>query len=153
MLFYVFDAFFIKEWLQGTKVNETQEFREPFIQNSRFRSRFSSFTVDIICYRGKHILERYNSFTDKDPGEFVNIWRVMITTNTSLLQIGMFSTLCSVTADLSHIETPPKISPRDLSIYYTVHFDVIFYFGLTELKAFVAWKEDVSPILVFQKFQ
>ena len=65
----------------------------------------------------------------------------------------MFSTLCSVKADLSHIETPPKISPRDSSVYYTVNLDVIFSFGLTELKAFIAWEENVSPILVFQNFQ
>ena len=57
----------------------------------------------------------------------------------------MFSTLCSVEADISHIETPPKIAFNNSSVYYIVDFDVIFSFGLTELKAFIAWKENVSP--------
>jgi hypothetical protein len=50
-----------------------------------------------------------------------------------------------VEADISHIETPPKIAPHDSSVYYTVDFDVILSFGLTELKAFIAWEENVSP--------
>jgi hypothetical protein len=62
----------------------------------------------------------------------------------------MFSTLCTVEADISHIENPPKTAPHDSSIYYTVNYDVIFSFGLTELKAFIAWKENVSPILVIK---
>ena len=57
----------------------------------------------------------------------------------------MFSTLCSVEADISQIETPPQIASHDSSVYYTVNFDVIFSFGLTELKAFIAWEENVSP--------
>jgi len=62
----------------------------------------------------------------------------------------MFSTLCYVTADISHIRTPPKMPPNSAKVYYSVNYDVIYSFGLTELKAFLAWKENVSPILVIE---
>jgi hypothetical protein len=64
----------------------------------------------------------------------------------------MFSTLCSVTADISHIWTPPRIAPHNGKFYYTVHYDVIFSFGLIEFKAFISWIENVSPILVIQGY-
>jgi hypothetical protein len=62
----------------------------------------------------------------------------------------MFSTLCYVTADISHIRTPPRIAPNSAKVYYSVAYDVIFSFGLTELKAFLAWKENVSPNLIIK---
>ena len=60
----------------------------------------------------------------------------------------MFSTLCYVAADISHIKTPHRIGPH--KVYYTANFDVIFSFGLTELKAFIAWEENVRKILVIE---
>jgi len=59
----------------------------------------------------------------------------------------MFSTL---EADISHIETLPKMASHDSSVYYTVNFDVIFSFRFHERKVFLAWKENVSPILVME---
>ena len=60
----------------------------------------------------------------------------------------MFSTLCYVAADISHIKSPPRTGVRN--VYYTANFDVIFSFGLTELKAFIAWQENVRKILVLE---
>jgi len=60
----------------------------------------------------------------------------------------MFSTLCYVAADISHIKSPPRTGLHN--VYYTANFDVIFSFGLTELKAFIAWQENVRKILVFE---
>jgi hypothetical protein len=62
----------------------------------------------------------------------------------------MFSTLCRVEADISHIKLHPRLSPHTLTIYYRVDCDVIFSFGLTELKACLSWKENVSPIFTHQ---
>jgi len=56
----------------------------------------------------------------------------------------MFSILCFVAADISHIKRPPRTGLRN--VYYTANIDVIFSFGLTELKAFIAWQEDVRKI-------
>jgi len=56
----------------------------------------------------------------------------------------MFSILCFVAADISHIKSPPRT--RQNNVYYTANIDVIFSFGLTELKAFIAWQENVRKI-------
>lgn len=53
----------------------------------------------------------------------------------------MFSTLCTVRADVSHI--PFKTLGRKKKRYYMFEFDVVLCFGLTELKAQISWKEDV----------
>ena len=52
--------------------------------------------------------------------------------------------LCTIEADLSRapILTLPKTSGN--GIYYSVDFDVILLFGMTELQAQVAWTENVS---------
>lgn len=64
----------------------------------------------------------------------------------------MFSTLCSVEADTSQISK--ALQPirsaivlegrRRLQVYYKIQFDIVLSFGLTELKAQIAWMEDVS---------
>ncbi|KIM36858.1 hypothetical protein M413DRAFT_281536 [Hebeloma cylindrosporum] len=115
------DGLFSNILPKGSTVNETQEFRRPFLRKRRCRSGLGSFVVDISCYRGNQILEA-ESFTDKDPR--------------------MFSTLCSVEADISHIETPAKVATHDFTVYYIIEFDIVFSFGLTELKAFIAWEEN-----------
>jgi hypothetical protein len=60
----------------------------------------------------------------------------------------MFSILCFVAADISHIKSPPRNGLH--SVYYTANIDVIFSFGLTELKAFIAWQENVRKNLVLE---
>ena len=57
---------------QGSTVTETQEFRQSFTQNGSNPSSFESVTVDIICYRGKKVIETRTSFMDNDPSEFTN---------------------------------------------------------------------------------
>jgi len=56
--------------------------------------------------------------------------------------------LCAIEVDLSHLPLPPLSKPSGKGIYYRVDYEVILLFGLTELKAMVAWKENVSPVLV-----
>jgi len=58
----------------------------------------------------------------------------------------MFSTLCYVEADISHVKLAPRRSLHTSMVYYRVDFDVIFSFGLTELKACISWMEDVSLV-------
>ena len=55
--------------------------------------------------------------------------------------------LCTIEADLSRapILTLPKNSGN--GVYYSVDFEVILLFGMTELQAQIAWKENVSRSL------
>ena len=63
------------------------------------------------------------------------------------MSIEMFSNACIVTADVSHISSqlPVGKSPSGAS-YYIFNFDVVLLFGLTELKAQIAWKKDVGAL-------
>jgi len=106
---------------QGCTVNETQEFRKPFEMHATTPSAFELLVIDIICYRGKKVLER-STFMDNEPK--------------------MFSTLCFVKADISHVKTRRNIAPHSLRPYHTAKYDVIFSFGLTELKAYISWEEN-----------
>jgi hypothetical protein len=53
----------------------------------------------------------------------------------------MFSKLCTITFDLS--EAPLEINNRSdgSGVFYEANFGIIFLFGLTELKAQIAWEE------------
>jgi len=59
--------------------------------------------------------------------------------------LAMFTILCEVEADLSSCGAIIRRQKSDGSgVYYTASFDVVLLIGLTELKAQIAWDEDVS---------
>lgn len=56
----------------------------------------------------------------------------------------MFSTLCTITADMS--EVTKTLSPlRGLTgkQYYSQAYNIVVLFGMTELKAQISWIENV----------
>ena len=58
----------------------------------------------------------------------------------------MYKCVCDITVDVSRMKQPPL--PRIDGTggkYYCVEYQVILFFGSTELQAQVAWKEDVRP--------
>ena len=56
------------------------------------------------------------------------------------IRLDNYTQICSIKADLSHIVTPQsKVDGK----YYHIDFDIILLFGLTELKAQLAWLEKV----------
>jgi len=60
--------------------------------------------------------------------------------------VELYSTLCYVEGDLSHVPKPGIYSRYIDDHYYKIEFDIILSFGLTELKAFIAWKENVRGL-------
>ncbi|KAG2153166.1 hypothetical protein DEU56DRAFT_868614 [Suillus clintonianus] len=105
---------------KGTVVSETKEFRKDFITEVVDRSACGMITTEIVCYRGESPNPRW---TDSEPG--------------------MFSTLCNVHADTSKVAR--TISPRRGYAglqFYRQEFSIVLMFGLTELQAQLAWKED-----------
>ena len=56
-----------------------------------------------------------------------------------------FSGLCEVTADMTKLKssTKPQTNHRGVR-YYTLRYDIVLLLGLTELKAQIAWMENVS---------
>jgi len=64
----------------------------------------------------------------------------------------MYSTLCYVEADLSDVPMPGKYSNHTHNLYYEVDYEIILSLGLTEFKAFVAWRENVRIHRPFSLF-
>jgi hypothetical protein len=63
--------------------------------------------------------------------------------------LDMYSTLCHIEADLSQMcrTLKPRRSSGAGKLYYSIDYDVVLLFGLTELKAQIAWEEQVrSPV-------
>jgi hypothetical protein len=65
------------------------------------------------------------------------------TLTTRLLFVDDFHEVCTVKANLSNVPIPTRYGSQG-GQYYEVDIDVILLFGATELKAQIAWKENVS---------
>jgi hypothetical protein len=61
----------------------------------------------------------------------------------------MYKHVCDITVDVSHVKQPPlpRIDGTE-GVYYSVNYDVILFFGSTELQAQVAWQEDVRLLAI-----
>ena len=55
-----------------------------------------------------------------------------------------YKKLCTIRADLSRIPMIPQRKVTGGGIFYRVDYDLVLLFGMTELKAQVAWRENVS---------
>ncbi|KAG5718638.1 hypothetical protein E4T56_gene16515 [Termitomyces sp. T112] len=109
---------------KDVQVSETQEFRRTYYRSAKDRSDLAEQAAIIHCYRGTG-----------QPHWFEHD--------------GLFTNLCTVEADTSAIckSLSPQRSLNSRSSgrpqrYFQIAFDVVLSFGLTELKAQIAWKED-----------
>jgi hypothetical protein len=55
-----------------------------------------------------------------------------------------YTKLCTIEADLSRVPLVPRPKAVGKGTFYRVDYDIVLLFGMTELKALVAWKENVS---------
>ncbi|ESK91430.1 hypothetical protein Moror_2703 [Moniliophthora roreri MCA 2997] len=104
---------------KGSRVEEETEFRQGYSRQSFERESLENMRTEILCYRGK--------------SKEARIWRDS--------EPNMFSTLCTIEADLRSsrcIRT--RRSPFGQSYYYA-NYEIVLLFGLTELKAQICWKE------------
>ena len=54
--------------------------------------------------------------------------------------------LCTIEADLSRVPILPQPKFTGKGSFYRVRYDIILLFGMTELKAQIAWTEKVSGL-------
>ncbi|KAK2464374.1 hypothetical protein APHAL10511_003520 [Amanita phalloides] len=120
---------------QGTEVSEEGEFRKSYI-NEYSEFEFKALNIEtmmIKCYRGRE-------------GGSAPAW---------IDDSRLFPDLCMITADLHDLKKTIEPQFRGKTIrtkFYEVEFDVILFFGLTELKAQIAWMQYVSrDIPVFRE--
>ena len=59
---------------------------------------------------------------------------------------GNYTKLCTIEADLSGVPLLPQPKVAGQGSFYSVDCDIILLFGLTELKAQLAWQENVSSL-------
>ena len=59
-----------------------------------------------------------------------------------------YTNLCTIEMDLSYVPLSPRSKSFGQGTYYLLEYEVILLFGLTELQAMVAWKENVGFLLV-----
>ncbi|KAK0196216.1 hypothetical protein F5146DRAFT_319918 [Armillaria mellea] len=111
---------------KGARVQEEKEFVQKYWQEGSHVRSMESLYVDLMCYRGPSPAPQW---IDLNPN--------------------MFSTLCTVQADTSGISQDLAVETgRGGQRYYSIKFDVVLLFGLTELKAQLQWVEDVSHLLM-----
>jgi len=56
-----------------------------------------------------------------------------------------FADLCEITADMTKLKSSMQPKKNHFGAkYYILEYDVVLLFGLTELKAQMAWKHNVS---------
>lgn len=103
----------------NTQVSETKEFRRAHYWEFDNLSGLSTASTAVWGYKG----------TVADAA-FMDV-------NTSL-----YSQLCTIEVDLSHLKPSPKSVNASTSTYYKVDYELIMLFGGTELKAQLAWKEN-----------
>ncbi|KAI6119936.1 hypothetical protein EV401DRAFT_2209244 [Pisolithus croceorrhizus] len=101
---------------KNTKVSETKEFRQSYNRISANRSDLRHLRDAILCYKGSSPHPRW---TDVDKGSY--------------------STLCTVVDNGKLINTSKYVSEGG---YYIIKYDIVLAFGLTELTAQYAWKEN-----------
>jgi len=106
---------------KNTQVSETEEFAKDFHISRRNMDRLAKATVHVWAYRGA------NPFPQWKDADREN-----------------YSRLCTIEIDLSHLEKCAeqyrKTGPD--GPYYRLHYKLILMFGLSELKAVFAWKEN-----------
>jgi len=103
---------------KNTQVSETKEFRRSYFRESASPNDFRSGSFSVWCYRG-------NVATPK--------WKDVDYNN--------YTKLCTIEADLSRLPLLPKPKASGKGSFYRVDYDIVLLFGMTELKAQVAWKE------------
>ncbi|KAF7362767.1 hypothetical protein MVEN_00626400 [Mycena venus] len=114
---------------RGIQVCETKEFRESYTRHNADPTGLDRFSTELYAYRGRGDPQ----WLDVDPD--------------------LYQVVCTIQADTSRLTKYPNyrrgasasIVPN--SMFYELKFDVVLSFGLTELKAQIAWMENASHFI------
>ncbi|KAJ7097499.1 hypothetical protein C8R43DRAFT_261712 [Mycena crocata] len=106
---------------RGVQVCETQEFKQDYFMRNEDCAALDHFSLDLFIYLGSDN-PRWMDIDDE-----------------------LFKPICTIEADTSRLIKHPtyrRIGGRPASVFYELKFNVILSFGLTELKAQIAWSEN-----------
>lgn len=119
-----------------------KEYRKTFFREISDLAEFRTFTKNVICYRGS--TDPAPDWMDTEPGSSLSHSQSICGSLTSLED--KFTVLCRLEADMRQMAR--NVNPiMDVSgkTFYRFNFHVVLLFGLTELKAHIAWNEGVRP--------
>lgn len=123
--------------LQNTQVSESQVFRHSYSQSYVSSEQApKNYAISILCYNGLDIHPRW---VDIDAG----LSCTMMIYSFSLIDVifvDKYIIFCTVKADLTLVPQRRKRNAQG-TIYYTISWEVVLYFGLTEIKAQIAWND------------
>jgi len=104
------------------------------------KNPFKNFTIDVLCYRGT---ANEPKWVDVEPRSSL----LCLSLSLKLTKVfeDMYTKLCTIMADAS---SAAKLQDSSSSRHYTLNFSVVLLFGLTEFKAQVCWKENVSRLIL-----
>ena len=132
--------------MQKTPVSESQSFRQMIVYFYDTPKCVPTVKkVDILCYKGFDIEPRW---VDIDAGGFWHQSQCPSPNNLCSYHgpiwfntlSGKYVTFCAVEADLTSIPCQKRKNAQG-NIYYEILLDIILFFGLTEIKAQIAWKD------------
>ncbi|KAF6752161.1 hypothetical protein DFP72DRAFT_1171705 [Ephemerocybe angulata] len=103
---------------KGVEVKTTQEFQRGYLLRRQTRESLKTYSSEILAYTGDLPNPQ---LVDEDPDNFAAV--------------------CKVEADTSAV-TPSVRENAAGETYYEIRFSVVLLFGLTELKAQVAYEEN-----------
>ncbi|KAF9068279.1 hypothetical protein BDP27DRAFT_1224514 [Rhodocollybia butyracea] len=121
---------------KDVQISEEQEFRSPYFYNTI--TPLNTISVDILRYEGAN---NNPQWVDVDAGMFCLALRIACIKR-SQSSTEMYTTACTVTANVLRAFYTIHRKPGTASVYYKTEYDVILLFGLTELKAQIAWKDE-----------
>jgi len=108
---------------KNTQVSEMKEFKESYYTSSDTAADFQAVAFSVWCYRGNVVTPMWE---DVDANNYTK--------------------LCTIEADLSRVPLVPRPKVTGQGSFYSIDCEIILLFGMTELKAQVAWKENVSGL-------
>ena len=94
---------------------------------------------------------------EKSNSQWVDVDRRMQSLISAVREItplhsDLYSNICAIRADFrSAVEALPCLTGTDGTTYFKFHFTVEMFFGLTEHKAQICWKENVRPSIATSK--
>ncbi|KAI9572586.1 hypothetical protein HD554DRAFT_2202484 [Boletus coccyginus] len=110
---------------RGARLPEEMEFQHSFSLTESDPTDFGMQVVSLVCYRGSLPDPEW---VDQDPCDIS----------------ASFSTLCIICVDLSGAVKDLHKKNAFGQVYYQLDYDVIVFFGLTEIQAYLSWKTRVS---------
>ena len=127
----------------------TRKFRKPRNSDAIFawtvNPRMSSKYLLPPCCATEVLSSRPSGGTSTHVSIYSALKRRNITYFASIVN---YTKLCTLEVDLSHLPLSPRPKYHGEGSFYHVDYEIVLLFGLTELKAKLAWKEDVGLLMV-----